>query len=77
MYLTPIIYPESMLPNVVLSIVRINPLYYYVSYFRDVLIYGQIPSLGNNLICLGFSLMSFVLGLYIFKKGQDKFTLYI
>lgn len=77
MYLTPIIYPVSALPGAMLTVVKLNPLYYYVSYIRNVMIYGIVPDIQDNLICIGFSLIFLGLGLIIFKKKQDKFILYI
>ena len=77
MYFTPIIYPISALPSVMISILKLNPLYYYVEYARDILIYGNIPSLQQNIICIGFALITLILGLLLFKKTQDKFILYI
>jgi ABC-2 type transport system permease protein len=77
MYLTPIIYPENILPNFMKTIIRFNPLYYYVDYFRQVILYGTLPNLMSNLICLGFSFGFLILGVIVFKKNQDKFILHI
>jgi len=77
MYFTPIIYPASILPATMQTVLKLNPLYYYVEYFRDVMIYGNVPNLTDNLICIGFSVITLILGLVIFKKKQDKFILYI
>ena len=78
MYLTPIIYPESMLQGSwVLRIVECNPMYYYVQYFRNLVMYDTLPGWDLNLICLGFSLLFLVLGLLLFKVKQDQFILYI
>lgn len=77
MYLTPIIYPISILPEWMLYIVKINPLYYYVSYFRNVMIYGVVPSFTDNMVCITFSVIMLLIGLAVFKKNQDKFILYI
>lgn len=77
LYFTPIIYPITVLPEFMQTLVKLNPLYYYVNYFRDVMLYGNIPTLQDNIICIGFSLITLLLGLVIFKKKQDKFILYI
>lgn len=77
MYLTPIIYPMSILPGWMQSIVRINPLYHYVEYFRAVTIYGTLPSLSANLICIAYSLIFLLIGLVIFQKKQNKFVFFI
>lgn len=77
MYLTPVMYPMEALPERVAAIVKLNPLYHMVTYFRNVAINGVIPSLTDNLICIGWGLAMLIIGLIVFKKTQDKFILYI
>lgn len=77
MYLTPIIYPVSILPSWLLPIVKLNPLYHYVQYFRNVTIYGVMPSLKDNLICISISLLFLLIGVRFFRKKQDQFIFYI
>ena len=59
------------------TFIKLNPLYYYVEYARDILIYGTVPSLQQNIICIGFSIIALAIGVFAFKKKQDKFILYI
>jgi len=75
MYLTPIIYPVDALPERVMKLIQLNPLYHYVTYFRDVMMYGRVPGLMENLICIGISLFFLGIGLMVFKKYQDEFIL--
>lgn len=77
MYLTPIIYPLEIVPKKFMFLIKINPLYYFVTYMRKIILYHTIPSLKFNLICLGFALLALIIGLYTFYKSQDKFILYI
>ena len=77
MYLTPIIYPFDALPEWMQIIVRINPLYHYVEYFRDVTLYGVLPSLTDNLICIAYAVVFLLLGVGIFRKNQSKFIFYV
>ena len=77
MYLTPIIYPANILPDLLQKVMQLNPMYYYVTYFRDVVMYGSVPNLETNLICIVYALVFLFAGLFIFKKQQDKFILYI
>lgn len=78
MYLTPIIYPMDMVEGSwVRYIIKLNPMYYYVTYFRNVMMEGIVPDLGTNLICLVSSLFFLLVGILIFKKRQDNFILYI
>lgn len=77
MYLTPIIYPMEILPEVMQKMMILNPLYHYVEYFRMVVLYGMVPSLKENIVCLACSLIFLIIGLIVFKKNQDKFILFI
>lgn len=75
MYLTPIFYPVSMLPEWVAKIVNLNPLTAYVEMIRDVILYCQVPSLALNLRCLLTSVIVLLLGALIFSKKQNTFIL--
>ncbi len=77
MYLTPVIYPMETLTAGMKNIMKFNPMFYYVDYFRQVVMYNNIPGLNFNLICFAFSFAFLFLGLLIFKLKQDKFILYI
>ncbi len=79
MYLTPIIYPLSLLEGhaFVLRVVQLNPITHYVEYFRNVIMYNTIPGIKENLVCLGMSFAMFLIGALVFKKAQRKFILHI
>ena len=77
MYLTPVIYPMETLTDGMKNIMKFNPMFYYVDYFRQVVMYNSIPDLNFNLVCFAFSFAFLFLGLLIFKLKQDKFILYI
>lgn len=78
MYLTPIFYPIEMLPDWVAWCVKhLNPMYFYVGQFRDLVYSGRMP--GHLIIlagCITALVMLFV-GVWSFSKTQDKFILYI
>lgn len=76
-YFTPIFYPESILPEGALKLMQLNPMYHFVNYMRELVLYGTIPGVKENLICLIISLFMFIIGLFIFYRKQDKFVLYI
>lgn len=77
MYVTPIFYPVSALPANVAFLLQFNPMYHYVTFFRDVVIYGNIPSGVVWLGSIGFGTLVFGVGLLVFKKLQDNFVLYV
>ena len=78
MYMTPIIYPLSTLEGSwIIYIVKLNPLTAYVEMFRAVVMYGQLPAVSNLLIGYGWGVLFLIVGLLVFRKGQDKFILNI
>lgn len=76
-YATPLFYPLEILPGWMQKLEMFNPMYHYVTYFRDIFLYGNTPGLAENLICLAFGLASFLIGFTIFRKLEGKFILYV
>lgn len=79
MYLTPVIYPMELVKEhaTLYMIVRLNPMYHFVIYFRDVMMYNTIPGLRANLLCIGISLVTLAIGSFVFKKTEGRFILHI
>lgn len=77
MYLTPIFYPITILPDAARQIVSFNPIFHILEMFRCVVMYGTVPSLKANLVCMGFSIIALCVGMLTFKKNQDQFILYL
>ncbi|WP_346663426.1 ABC transporter permease [uncultured Merdimonas sp.] len=75
MYLTPIFYPIEMLPGWVRTIVSCNPLTCIVQMLREVIMYGQVPGLRLQLMCIAPCAVAMILGLWVFYRQQDKFIL--
>lgn len=77
MYATPIFYTVDILEPSKQWIFYMNPLYYYVTYFRSVVIDGIIPSLEFHGVMLGISLLLFAIGGWMYKKYNYKFLYYV
>lgn len=78
MYLTPLFYPEDLLINNGMSILlKVNPLYHNVVYFRMLVLEGTLPTLGHNLLCIIPGIILVVIGIAVFRKRQDEFILYM
>lgn len=76
-YFTPIFYPVEILPQAALTLMKLNPMYHYVSYMRNLILYGQVPGVLENLACIAVSLIMLAIGLAVFYRRQDRFVLYI
>ena len=76
-YFTPIFYPVTILPSFAMKIMQLNPMYHYVTYMRDVVLYGTFPGMKENLICFFFVAVTLLIGLWVFYRKQDRFVLYV
>lgn len=77
MYATPIFYDISILPAAVQNTIAANPMYYYLTFFRSLILYGRIPPMQTWLACIASSAVAMTVGLLFFKKIQKNFILYI
>lgn len=79
MYLTPIFYPvdSQFLPEQVIQIIRCNPLYYFIAFFRQVVIYGTVPGWDIWCFCILSCLGALIIGFAVFRKAQKNFILYL
>ncbi len=76
-YATPLFYPLDLLPQSLQFAMQFNPMYQYIAYFRDIMMYGITPSLEQNLICISMAVVTFAIGMIIFRKSEHKFILYV
>ena len=75
MYLTPIIYPESILPDASrFWITRLNPMYHLVSMFRMPLYEGILPRWDQLAIASGIAIVTLAAGWLYFSRKADEFT---
>ncbi|MHA6483029.1 ABC transporter permease [Paenibacillus sp. strain BS8-2] len=74
-YLTPIFYPESILPAYMLIILKFNPMYHFIRFIRFIILYQGIPDLKAWIVCGLISISSLAIGWVVFKRSEDKFIL--
>lgn len=77
MYMTPIFYPASIIPDRFRVLIEINPLFNIVGMFREMLMEGSLPSVYVAGITLFYSICIFVIGFIVFYKNQDKFIFHL
>ena len=76
-YATPIFYPYEMLAGWMQTVMQFNPLYHYVTFFRDIMMWNINPGGMECLICFGMAAVTFLVGFIVFRKTEAKFILYI
>lgn len=77
MYATPIFYPESILPQQLRFVLKINPLYHFLSNARLCVLSGISPEPIEYVKCLAIALLMLLAGSLVFRKAQDRFVLYL
>ena len=77
MYLTPVFYPESIIPENYLTLYHMNPMYQYITFARVCIIDGVSPEPVAYLWCILSAGIVLLLGVFVFKREQDKFVLYL
>lgn len=77
MYATPMFYPENIIPEKFEFILDWNPMYHYISFFRNVLLNYSSPQISEYFYCIAFSTLFCVVGALIFNRTQKNFVLYL
>lgn len=75
MYLTPIFYPVTILPDSLKFIMDANPLYHFIKFIRIIIMEGVSPEPYLYLSCILYSVTTLIVGSLVFKKTQDKFVI--
>ena len=74
MYLTPIIYPESLVPDRYRALVNLNPFTPLVRNYRRIILEGTLPDWRGLAYFTGFAIVSFVLGYWWFARSRKNFA---
>lgn len=76
-YFTPVFYPVEILGERAMALMRLNPMYHYITFMRELVLNGNFPSMKENLLCMVMGLAMVLAGLLVFYKKQDKFVLFV
>jgi len=76
-YLTPIMYDISVIAEKLQIVLKLNPLYHYINFVREIMLYGRIPQPFTWIVCIVSSVIVLLIGVLVFKKTQDKFIYYV
>ena len=65
MYMTPVIYPMTIVPERYRWMVRFNPVRSILEVFRDPIYFSKIPPLEHLAVAGGVAVLAFVIGYWI------------
>lgn len=77
MYLTPIFYPMSIVPEELRWIVRFNPIRSILEVFRDPIYNGKIPPLSHLAVAVGVTVLLLAIGAAAFRRSSDRIPYYV
>ena len=74
MYLTPIMYDKSIVPERLLPVFNLNPMTHVIECYRTVLYNKAVPDLSTLLFAAGLGAALLVVGCLVFNKLQRHFA---
>jgi homopolymeric O-antigen transport system permease protein len=73
-YLSPIIYKPEFLPERFAWVIKLNPMFYLINFFRAFIYDGRFPSLEEYLLTGGIATVSLFFGWMFFSFRADEFA---
>ena len=73
-FLTPILWPESRVPEHLHFMIDLNPLAYLVSTYRDLILHGEIPGMLATLYFTLFASGLFIVSFALFVRFKSRFA---
>lgn len=77
MYLSAIFYTVDSYPEQFQKLFLLNPVYVYITYVREIVLYQQIPDLTLHLLAAAYAAAAMLIGSIIYKTKNYKFLYYI
>jgi len=71
-WLTPIVYPLSILPAHYLPWLSLGPMYHITIAYQNVLVYGQPPDMSQLGWIVGVAVLSGIIGLVLFRRASPE-----
>ena len=74
MYMTPVMYDKSIVPDRLLPIFNLNPMTHVIECYRAVLYSKEVPDLTSLLSALSLGVLFLLIGCLVFNKLQRHFA---
>lgn len=74
MYLTPVVYPPTMVPEKYRTLFSLNPMTPIVTAYRDILYYKQVPHMTTLFQASLMGIVLVVVGVIVFNRLQKSFV---
>jgi len=73
-WVTPILYPISMVPERVRWLFKLNPLAVYITAYQDIIYYGRWPTWDTWVLGTLWVVASVALGSWVFRRYDPRFA---
>ena len=77
MYLSAIFYTTDVFSPAMQKLFYCNPVYCYITYFREIVLYQNVPSAALHMLCAAYAFLVLGIGCLIYKKLNYKFVYYM
>jgi ABC-type polysaccharide/polyol phosphate export permease len=77
MYLSAIFYTIDTLPYEVQRLFRLNPIFTYIQYFRNIVLFNTVPSVNLHLLCAVYAVSMAAIGMIVYYRYKSKFIYYL
>lgn len=77
MYMSAIFYTLDSYDAAIQNLFLLNPVYVFIYYFRQIVLYQTIPTLAYHLWMLGWVVLAMGVGSYMYKKYNTKFLYHV
>lgn len=74
LYLTPVLYPQELIPANLVHIFNLNPMMPIIGAYRNIILYGKTPAWPSFIYAAIASVLVFILGFLFFKSRAKYFA---
>ena len=73
-FLTPILYPKSILPDAYQPLLHVNPMYPIIEFVRMPIYDGRLPDAHVAIAAVAWAVGSLLVGSWLFTRNSDAFA---
>jgi len=74
MFLTPIVWPVTIVPESLRWVLRLNPMWHVVEAYRSAVLRADVPDPASLGVFAGMALTAFVCGYWVFHRSKQTFA---
>lgn len=71
-WFTPIVYPKTIIPEAYQSLYNLNIMYWFVSAYHEVIVYGNVPGVMHFGVMITACLLALALAAFLFRRAAPE-----